>query len=307
MTTPASISPSNTVSNSSSAVTQVSTTSSGSFINPAFISATAKVTADLQLLLTPLPSRLPGAIDTKLTQTQASQLNNQSILLLMEKQSAQVFLPNALSSHSLSLTPALTNLMRAWFNQGARTSLSSLPKELLAFLKSELGGEFPNDLNKLVKLHQNKQLLTLQLLIKSPIAEISLSASQKAVDTETLQQLLQFIVPIPLNDKAKVIIREHNSSKDENNKGPQALSFEMEFDFSPIGTMTIAVSLDKFALTTQCYCSSKLMMDKTRKYWPKLQQRLERLGFSCHNTLHLEPVEVSKKLPRHPGLINLKV
>lgn len=140
-------------------------------------------------------------------------------------------------------------------------------------------------------------------------------------------QLLKLLVPIPLQDKASLVIRErqanapdsdntrqsvndHNAiNRDTDNqqqdkvtrhdeessqsipqKGElQPLSFTLNFDLDSLGLLCIEFDLSGLFLSSRCLCSNLKLQSNVEQTWPLLEERLNKLGFSIQNDIKLEP------------------
>lgn len=283
-------------------------------VNNQVLLAQAKVGNDASLQLTPMPGGLTAPLTTGLNTSQLALLNNQRVLLLMDKQVAQVFLTSSIASHTLTLTPAVAAQLRQWLMQNRQFDVQNLPSDLADLfskeLSKELGIQLSNVLNRLTKIQLHQQALTLQLLTQAPVLEIALKGQPQSADTESLSQLLQFIIPIAFNDDATVLVREKpnkDASGDHNMDQSSPLMFDMQFDLETLGRLTISIALSEFSLRTECKCSRPELLEKTQRLWPLLQSRLERLGFDCQNQVFLERTDEPKRLARHQGLVSIKV
>lgn len=270
--------------------------------NPSAKTVETKVDANQRLYISGLEASNPFK-GLKLSPQVAQLLHNHNVVLIQQQQLSQLFSLNMLATTQLKLQPQMHVLVRQWLTQ--ESSLKNAPKELIKFLKEQLGIDFEQNPNRLIRLSL-QQMLTVQWLKQDPILEISSQNSQSQLQ-DKIQNLIQFILPIPLQDKATVLIKQHEKNNTNSEMSEGIIQFEMAFDLSPIGKLNVQVKLDKMSLETSCLCSSLKLLDKTEKHWPLLQQRLETLGFDCKNTFKIAENESSAKLPNHKGLINLKV
>lgn len=171
-------------------------------------------------------------------------------------------------------------------------------------------------------LANSSTLLRISWLIGSS----SLAGKSGAVNQENqamIGGLLKLLIPISLQDKASLIIREQSlssqqqaeqakqtneqaqliaaqeqkqqsrvSEKNSSHSGQsgslgnnQALSFSLTFDLDKMGTLIVDVSLNGLALTSSCYCSNKSLQNSVEKNWSLLGERLEQFGFTVKNEI----------------------
>ena len=158
--------------------------------------------------------------------------------------------------------------------------------------------------------------------------------------------LLKLLIPISMQDKASLIIREQsqslqqsqhadqakqtneqaqlNAAQEQNQNrvnersssstgqsdtpgNSQALSFSLTFDLDGSGLVVIDINLNALNLQSICTCSNKPLLQKVEKYWPMLQERLSKFGFSVRNESMVD--ENLALAPEHKGtrLIDIKV
>ena len=193
-------------------------------------------------------------------------------------------------------------------------------------------------------LANSSTLLRISWLIGSS----SLASKSGAVNQENqamIGGLLKLLIPISLQDKASLIIREQplssqqqteqvkqtneqaqliaaqeqkqqsrisernssNSGQSDISGNNQALSFSLTFDLDAKGLLVIDINLNALNLHSICTCSNPPLLQKVEKYWPMLQERLSKFGFSVKNESTLN--ENLTLAPEHKGtrLIDIKV
>lgn len=249
---------------------------------------------------------MAAPVTQQLTMAQASQLAQHTLLSILNQQTALVFLQFQQSSTSLNIPPALLSMTQEWLKTD-KTLTNKLPKELATFLATNLGlktGQLQNQL-LLAALKQN--LLQLSFFQGDAIAELKWNVAATPVAGEQIEQLLQMMLPISMGDDASVLIQQQatNRADDDDN---DILRFRLQFDLNKLGKLEVQIELKEFELSSICLCDSPLLQQKVKRYWPKLEARLNSLGFDMSNQIKLKTkLDDNTPQTRSSSLINVKV
>ncbi|MDB2373860.1 hypothetical protein N9W11_04810 [Psychrosphaera haliotis] len=286
------------------------------------------------------------------------QLNNQlqqQSLVVPDKLKAELslWLTSKPAPTIESMPAAIKNWLVPALNQlQAQQGLSSLTLSqwLPLITKMQLLNSAPNAqtaaaLAQTAALANNSTLLRISWLIgSSSLASKSSSVSQ--VNQAMVGGLLKLLIPISMQDKASLIIREQSQSLQQSQQAEQAkqtneqaqltaaqeqdqnrvnersssstgqsdtpgnnqaLSFSLTFDLDDTGLLVIDINLNALNLQSICTCSNTPLLQKVEKYWPMLQERLSKFGFSVKNESIVD--ENLALAPEHKGtrLIDIKV
>lgn len=200
-------------------------------------------------------------------------------------------------------------------------------------------------LTKAANTQQELIRLVFQLGSTPPSALLSQElhqANKLNTKNDGIAQLLKLLVPIPLQDKASLIMRERQPSANETetqrttNADPQhltrseneqiekhqvsereqadssssnengmttTLSFTLNFDLDSLGQLTIDFDLTGMQLQSSCTCSNLNLLSKVEEHWPTLEARLSKFGFAVKNQTTLAAEPQSLK---SRGLIDIK-
>lgn len=251
---------------------------------------------------------LANPIALQVSGQQAQLLGQQNLFISLQQQSASLFIQSNLVQHQLKLNPALMSQISRFLTANKQPKdLANLPAGLVAALASELGLTEDKLKSRLVNLSLQQSLLQLSLLTGEPIKELQLSSGATKLEPEQLANLLQFLLPIPHNDKANLVVREQKPSQPKDS-GDNHFQFELNFDLDQAGHLLIKVALQGFSLVTECVCSQQHLEQKVRQFWPQLEQRFNKLGFQTTNKIIFQiPEQQSDKKPRSSGLVDIKV
>ena len=194
---------------------------------------------------------------------------------------------------------------------------------------------------------QQQQLIRIIFQLGSTPAERLINsdvhqANKLNTKNDGIAQLLKLLIPIPLQDKASLIMRERAGAASEvdaaraQNQDPQiaarqdnehidkhkiterdassnhnadevgfttTLSFTLNFDLDNLGQLTIEFDLTGLQLRSSCVCSNINLLSRVEKHWPELEQRLNQFGFEVDNQVELLPENENR---RSRGLIDTK-
>ena len=266
-----------------------------------------KLKAELSLWLTSKPAptieSMPAAIKNwlvpALNQLQAQQglssLTLSQWLPLITKMQLLNSAPNAQTAAALAQTAALTNsstLLRISWLIGS-SSLASKSGSVSQANQAMVGG--------LLKL-----LIPISMQDKANL--IIREQSQQAEQTKQTNEQAQLNAAHEQNQQNRVNERSSsNSSQSDTPGNNQALSFSLTFDLDGTGLLVIDINLNALNLQSICTCSNKPLLQKVEKYWPMLQERLSKFGFSVRNESMVD--ENLALAPEHKGtrLIDIKV
>ena len=194
-------------------------------------------------------------------------------------------------------------MTRQWLSNSLQLEQPN-SKALLEFISAHLvanKGQFPHLLS--ASLQQQKLLLT--FMQNEPIVEIKQESSALKTSNEQFLQLLHFMLPVPADDNAYMLLKQQAKSGDSDES---SLQFELKFDLAALGALLIQVDLNDFQLTTRCVCQTHSLLQKLELYWPKLQQRLAQFGFEVtnENTVNSKLTDETSSASS-TSLINIKV
>ena len=284
-------------------VSQITNSESGKRnpnIKSAQITSNTQLTAQIQI------QGQSASIPTKLSLQQLNLLNNQSLLAVMQQQHVQLFLQSQLSKTSLTIPSELSLLLSNWLKDPKSDISKNLPKTLLTFLSLELGKPETELKHKLQSLLLRQSIIEIHFLQGEPIVQIKMPRSQTATLAEQILPLLQFIIPVEMQDKATLIVKQHESTTIEDED--TGLEFELTFNLEKLGQLLIKVSLNEFDLKTECVCQNLKLQQQVEKHWPLLSERLNKLGFNTENKIKLKPeITNAASLNSNNSLINIKV
>lgn len=248
---------------------------------------------------------LPTPVTQQLTIAQANQLAQQPLIAVLQQQTALVFLQSQHTSSSLQLPPALMGLVQDWLKTDKNVT-AKLPKELATLLSSKLGLSAQQLQTQIVSAALKQSLLQLSFFQGDPISELRLGVSTTQVAAEQLEQILQFMLPIPKGDDATLLIQQQNSGNQSSDE--DTLRFRLQFNLDKLGKLDIEVELKEFELSTVCTCDSALLQQKVEKHWPLLESRLSSLGFDMSNQIKQKTrLDDKAPTPRPNSRINIKV
>ena len=244
-------------------------------------------------------------ITQQLTMAQAQQLAQQPLMQILSQQTALIFLQSQNVTSSLNLPANLVSIAQQWLKSDKNLS-SKLPSALANFIAENLGMSTDKLQNQLLTASLKQTLLQLNFLQGEPIAELKLPTSATQQAKEQLEQLLQFMLPIPAEDNASLLVQEQ--STEQSNTQDDKLRFRLQFDLSDLGKLEVQVELKDFELSTVCICNSALLQRKVERLWPQLENRLTSLGFEMSNQIRQKTrLDDNSSKDKLPGLINIKV
>ena len=272
-----------------------------------------KLKAELSLWLTSKPAptieSMPAAIKNwlvpALNQLQAQQglssLTLSQWLPLITKMQLLNSAPNAQTAAALAQTAALTNsstLLRISWLIGS-SSLASKSGSVSQANQAMVGGL----LKLLIPISMQDKA---SLIIREQSQ--SLQQSQHADQAKQTNEQAQLNAAHEQNQQNRVNERSSsNSSQSDTPGNNQALSFSLTFDLDGTGLLVIDINLNALNLQSICTCSNTPLLRKVEKYWPMLQERLSKFGFSVKNESIVD--ENLALAPEHKGtrLIDIKV
>lgn len=244
------------------------------------------------------------SLTTQVSLLQSQQLLQSQLVAVIAQQQLAVFKQGALATTSIILPPALYEQLQKELKQG----YTSASKTVLGLLAQELGVDTLPVSTQIIKLTLTRKTLELDWLSQPPIVELKmLTGTVNQESTDTLTKLLQWLIPISLNDKATVIV-QHDNQSSASQQAEVEIEFMMKFDLERLGRMHIQVALQQFDLVTKTWIDNPTLQKKFETTWPMLLERLEKLGFSCQSqVLPMSIEQQSDSQQAHVGLINIKV
>ncbi|WP_210559808.1 hypothetical protein [Psychrosphaera aestuarii] len=192
--------------------------------------------------------------------------------------------------------------------------------------------------------HTVPDALRLSWLIGSSSLASKSSAIQQSGQA-MIGGLLKLLIPIAMQDKASLIIRElpgsdtsRNAQSEQTSVNPlhqedkhakqqkvsekqheqqsnnkvqhgisQTLRFTLTFDLDQQGILSIDVDLNELNLTSVCHCSHPSLVTSVDKHWPLLASRLEMFGFKIENSVQLDEQLTETQNSSSHRLIDIKV
>ncbi|QTH64600.1 hypothetical protein J1N51_03785 [Psychrosphaera ytuae] len=257
---------------------------------------------------------------------------------------------SANSQLNIPISPALSTQLANWLQQAPAPKIEQLPANLANWLVEHLNKHQTQQGQPRLTLSQWLPIISQLTLAQTARADANQSMSTATYDvlrvvfalgsqspasnanklsnkTDGIAQLLKLLVPIPLQDKASLVIRErqpsaadtdsarlpnnelaamsrdtqnpeHNkvtgkdeeTSQSKSTKGElQPLSFTLNFDLDALGLLCVEFDLIGLSLSSRCYCSNLKLQSSVEQTWPQLEERLRKFGFSVKNDIQLEP------------------
>ncbi len=244
-------------------------------------------------------------VTQQLTMAQAQQLAQQPLMQILSQQTALIFLQSQNITSSLNLPTNLVSIAQQWLKSDKNLS-GKLPNALANFIAENIGISTDKLQNQLMTASLKQMLLQLNFLQGEPIVELKLPTSATQQAKEQLEQLLQFMLPIPAEDNASLLVQEQ--SAEQGISQDDKLRFRLQFDLSDLGKLEVQVELKDFELSTVCICNSALLQRKVERLWPQLESRLTSLGFEMSNQIKQKTrLDDNSSKDKLPGLINIKV
>lgn len=273
-------------------------------LNQVFTGAATVNSQQLLSLTLSSPTVTPNLLQGQVSLKQAQLLHQQNVLVLLTQQQASVFFPSQHQQLTMTLSPELTKLISTWFGKrSSDKSPKTLPNEIADLLIAKSGIPTAQLSSRLTQLHLQNQTLVATLINGEPAAELKGIQFANTHQQESLSNLLQFVIPIPLNDKSLLTVTQQESQSADQGTEP-SYQFTMQFELDKLGSLKIKVNLQGFNLTTECICSSKVLRRQVHQQWPIFSERLHKLGFNTQNTTTLNQQTEQKPVS---GLIDIKI